>query len=137
MPSATEYPCPSFEFALSQANYTLKLPNYRSSHLGRYHPYGKRQPKGGFEDLMETVDDDRSWNYDNFSSPRFPLSVVLEENEDVASLHVVVPAMEGRRADIARRIGPVELIIDFALAMRRQFEKTRARNCCLVSSAQK
>ncbi|CAL1701784.1 unnamed protein product [Somion occarium] len=109
----------------------LRLPAYRVTHLGRYHPYGRKvayhatsQPV----DLMQTQDH-RFTDY--AGRPSLSLSIISEEDEDDIArvehgIYPVIPPIE-RLVVIGghpeKTVGFMEIIIDFALAMRRRFRR--------------
>ncbi|KAL4241832.1 hypothetical protein ABKN59_000732 [Abortiporus biennis] len=118
-----------------RTSYPLRLPAYQSSYLSRYHPYSARKRRHGrFQtqqpvDLMKTVDR----RYDGIERPSLTLSVVAEitEVDDDELLHDPIPYEEqivaASRSSTKSVTGFVELIIDFALAMRHKIKMLRAQ----------
>ncbi|KAF9245765.1 hypothetical protein BU15DRAFT_70835 [Melanogaster broomeanus] len=108
---------------VSQLSY-LRLPNHSSLHLHRFHPYGAAcsQTLSSSADAIEPVEDC------NFESNMLqPVSVslpVISEDDCMAGLRAVVSEMIGWRGTVAR-IQCVELVIDFALAVRRHSRKEK------------
>ncbi|KAI0785028.1 hypothetical protein C8Q75DRAFT_341650 [Abortiporus biennis] len=113
--------------------YPLRLPAYQSSHLMRYHPYGmqKRYRSRADQpvDLMKTVDR----RYDEGGSRErssLTLSVVHEVdetgpvNDDIPIPYEdeIVAASEVSTYSV---VGFMELVIDFAFAMRAKFMALR------------
>ncbi|KAH7930392.1 hypothetical protein BV22DRAFT_1000670 [Leucogyrophana mollusca] len=136
MSAPTSSLCPSFDVSASNLPYTLRLPSYRSSHLVRFHPYSERQSKVISQDLL-AIEDHHDIDFDGFYSEALYQFVVPEENEEVTSLRTVLQDMEGQHSPFRGRIGLVELVIDFTLAMRRQSVKQKAKVVEQTQSAAK
>ncbi|KAI0749165.1 hypothetical protein BC629DRAFT_121998 [Irpex lacteus] len=116
-----------------------RLPSYRSSYCGRYHPYGRKLPRKGQEiDLTFSAQKTIDMRYDNRAS--LSLSVVDEEDEydldgdgedgDIESTTAVSPSTEGEgyqlsasphsdKPMLVRRRSITDLVVEFAFAMRR------------------
>ncbi|KAF8844107.1 hypothetical protein BDN67DRAFT_963193 [Paxillus ammoniavirescens] len=111
----------------------LRLPNYSSLHLRRFHPYAAAL--SNFVDTMELAGDsdaDSDILADvHLASASSPLPVVFED-DCMTGLRSVVAEMIGQR-DACARIGSVELIIDFALALRRY--SCKEKNTAVASEA--
>ncbi|KAI0347777.1 hypothetical protein BDW22DRAFT_1424044 [Trametopsis cervina] len=115
---------------------TNRLPSYRSSYCGRYHPYGRRVPRHGPPiDLMKTIDARCESNRASIS-----LSVVDEEDEEEldeeeelteprgdsdGSHQLSVP--HANKAMLVRRRSFTDLVVDLAFAMRRSLHWKRQK----------
>ncbi|KIL00967.1 hypothetical protein PAXRUDRAFT_820968 [Paxillus rubicundulus Ve08.2h10] len=103
----------------------FRLPNYSSLHLRRFHPYAAAL--SNFADTMELAgDSDTDTDMLADVSPARVSSPLLVDFEDdsMAGLRSVVAEMIGQ-PDTCARIGSVELVIDFALALRRYSHKEK------------
>ncbi|KAH7909783.1 hypothetical protein BJ138DRAFT_184920 [Hygrophoropsis aurantiaca] len=138
MTSPTISHCPSFDVSVSDLPYSLRLPNYRSSHLGRFHPYGGRPFKSGPQGLLAPVNhQDLDFDLQSiYTQPAAILSAFHQEDEDVVSLRSVVQEMEGHHAVFRGRICLFDLIIDFTLAIRRQSARQKGSDIDNVAKPQ-
>ncbi|KZP31172.1 hypothetical protein FIBSPDRAFT_1037641 [Athelia psychrophila] len=123
----------SFSTATSDSACTLRLPAYRSCHLGRYHPYprfkGSRHVE--YEDLVRpmatnTVADPCCSA--PYTGPRLDqlLPTIAEGDEhDLEGLGLAVSGKspEGRM----RRISLTTLVIDLALVIRNRLQRGRGQ----------
>ncbi|KAH9949421.1 hypothetical protein B0H21DRAFT_133395 [Amylocystis lapponica] len=113
--------------SMTPSHYSLRLPSYRHSHCGRFHPYGKpARPSQGDVDLMQTID----LRYDAVPGrPSLTLSVVVEEDEEALTDITNALAEAERRTpsvtDRLRRNSFVELVVDLAFVMRRRLQRLR------------
>ncbi|KAI0076631.1 hypothetical protein K474DRAFT_1707966 [Panus rudis PR-1116 ss-1] len=117
--------------------YPLRLPSYRASYLGRYHPYGRKTAHARHQpvDLMQTVDLRYEPEYPN--RPSLALSSVTEEDEaEVVRFNATShdastqpPRMEelvaaSNESTKSSRLN--DIIIDFVLYLRRVFLPRRS-----------
>ncbi|KIJ22111.1 hypothetical protein PAXINDRAFT_165388 [Paxillus involutus ATCC 200175] len=110
----------------------LRLPNYTSLHLRRFHPYAAAL--SNFVDTMELAGDSDADSdiADVYRAPASSPLPVIFEDDCMTGLRSVVAEMIGQR-DTCARVGSVELVIDFALALRRYSRKER--NTAVASEA--
>jgi len=104
---------PSITFVLTQAQYPLRLPAYRTSHRLRYHPYPRYGPLIQDDSLMTTVD----YRYcDPPAATGHLLRSMVEEDLDLVNLDLAISPSQSREPR-ARRLST--LVIELAFVVRR------------------
>ncbi|KDQ63301.1 hypothetical protein JAAARDRAFT_29319 [Jaapia argillacea MUCL 33604] len=104
------------------------IPTTRPPSQNRYQPDDQQMNQRGRPDLMQTVD----YRYagGRWHRRRFPLSIVLEEEEDTSSSSGSSEAptsSDGDSHSQRKRVGLTDLVVGFALTIRRGFLR-RARS---------
>ncbi|KAI0075039.1 hypothetical protein K474DRAFT_1709369 [Panus rudis PR-1116 ss-1] len=132
MPSATSKASLT-EIGLSQQDTQSRLPPYKSSYLGRFHPYGRKTGHARHRpiDLMKTID--LRYEPESVHRPSLALSIVTEEDEaEVINFNSTTYAptrMEEIRVasndpEKSNRLN--EIVIDFVLHLCRVFSPRRS-----------
>ncbi|CAL1701772.1 unnamed protein product [Somion occarium] len=117
----------------------MRLPSYRTSHLGRFHPYGRKAARTRHQeveaDFMRTIDS--TFDVAIPQRPSLTLSVITEESvsemlESGYSAHDATPfsrveelVVASNQAQAEKTAGLMELIVDFAHAMIRRLRLSK------------
>jgi hypothetical protein len=111
-------------------SYPLRLPNYRSLHQGRYHPYptfnrqqgSASQEFDNVEVLDPTIPTDEAGPSAQQDSPTQPQPVAANESgdTDLTNLATVVDELQGSRPGSATSHDYVSLAVALASAMQRR-----------------
>lgn len=137
-----ERPYPSFTLIMSQINYypTLRLPNYRTAHRERYHPYPRTKLQTAETiDIMQSFDtqiliSDLATVYSSTSNP-ITSSPNLDNkeseedcSEDVASsLRNALTSTSTEEGKGWRSLKMTTAVIDLALTVRRRCSNITVR----------
>ncbi|EMD34412.1 hypothetical protein CERSUDRAFT_97671 [Gelatoporia subvermispora B] len=115
---------PSIDLVLSNGGSdTSRLPSYRSSYLGRYHPYPQTRRRAS-DRLMQTVD----YRYSDDEEVTFPRLYPIVEDQteverDIDNLDTALNASNGPQPKRRRRLSA--LVVDLALAVCRRCQGIR------------